>query len=303
VQGPRVRGTPSGVSTIVPPDLRSRLADVIGWLPTSFREVEGGYTPAARWIVTGREPRAFVKMATTPQTAQALRAEWKAYRALEGPFMPRVFAWDDDAEHPVLVLEDLSEARWPPPWDAELVTGVVATLQEVHSATAALPSFRGVHGSERNGWRAVEANVEPLVGLGLVSRRWLEESLPSLLRAAEEVRTQGRAVTHFDVRSDNLCRTKRGIVLVDWNCACLGNADLDLGFWLPSLAFEGGPSPSSILPERPDIAAWVCGFCAARAGLPPVPGAPGVRRVQREQLATALAWVSSELDLPPTTAG
>jgi hypothetical protein len=92
------------------------------------------------------------------------------------------------------------------------------------------------------------------------------------------------------------------VVFVDWNLACRSNARLDLGFWLPSLQFEGGPAPEAILPDAPEVAAWVAGFFAARAGLPEVPDAPRVRLVQRQQLATALPWAIRALELPPLVA-
>ena len=72
-----------------------------------------------------------------------------------------------------------------------------------------------------------------------------------------------------------------------------------LGLWLPSLAYEGGPEPEQILPDAPEVAAWVSGFFAARAGLPQIPDAPRVRWVQRRQLATALPWAVRALGLPP----
>jgi len=47
----------------------------------------------------------------------------------------------------------------------------------------------------------------------------------------------------------------------------------------------------------PEVAAWVSGFFAARAGLPDIPDAPSARRVQREQLSTALPWAQRALHL------
>ena len=78
-------------------------------------------------------------------------------------------------------------------------------------------------------------------------------------------------------------------MLIDWAEACCGNAALDLG----------GPLPEQLLPDRPEIAAWLCGYFAARAGLPTIPDAPRVRQVQREQLGTALPWMVRALALPP----
>ncbi len=95
-----------------------------------------------------------------------------------------------------------------------------------------------------------------------------------------------------------MCFVGRTAKLIDWAGACLSNPALDLGAWLPSLAFEGGPAPDDILPAAADIAAWVSGYFAARAGLPDIPDAPFVRRVQREQLSTALPWMQRALRLP-----
>ncbi len=134
--------------------------------------------------------------------------------------------------------------------------------------------------------------------LGLATPEWLERALPVLIEAAARVQDEGEEVIHLDVRSDHMCKAARGIVLIDWNCACLGNGAVDTGFWLPSLQAEGGPAPDAILPNRPDIAACVSGFFAARAGGPPIPDAPHVRIVQLQQLSPALLWAARELELP-----
>jgi hypothetical protein len=94
-----------------------------------------------------------------------------------------------------------------------------------------------------------------------------------------------------------MCLAAGAMKFIDWSEACLSNPRLDLGFWLPSLAYEGGPPPEAILPDAPEVAAWVSGSFAARAGLPGIPDAPFVRRVQREQLSTAPPWVRRMLRL------
>ena len=81
----------------------------------------------------------------------------------------------------------------------------------------------------------------------------------------------------------------------------MGNAVLDVAFWLPSLELEGGPKPDAVLPSGPgvaELAALVAGFFAARAGLPPPSGAPTVRGIQLAQLRPALAWACRALGLP-----
>ncbi|MGH3031166.1 MAG: hypothetical protein ACRDNE_10445 [Gaiellaceae bacterium] len=72
--------------------------------------------------------------------------------------------------------------------------------------------------------------------------------------------------------------------------------------WLPSLEAEGGPPPEALLPEAPEAAAFMSGFFAARAGLPPIPTAPHVREIQLAQLLTALPWAARALGLPPPQA-
>jgi hypothetical protein len=75
-----------------------------------------GYTTNQRWLV-GLEGggTAFVKAAVNDDTAESLRIEHRMYATLSTDFMPSLVGWDG-ADPPVLVLEDLAGARWPPPW-------------------------------------------------------------------------------------------------------------------------------------------------------------------------------------------
>ena len=155
------------------------------------------------------------------------------------------------------------------------------------------------HGARGADWTAVAADPAPFLSLGLADAPWLERALPLLIHYEAQGSTDGESLTHWDLRSDNMCLTAGRAVFVDWHFACVSNPRLDLGFWLPSLAYEGGPAPERLLPDAPEIAARVSGFFAARAGLPGIHDAPRVRVVQRQQLETALSWVARALDLPP----
>src|ERR1700690_1971763 len=123
------------------PAIAARAAGLLGWTPTSWRPIIGGYTPAARFVAAPGSDPAVVKAATTPLTADFLRREGIVYERLTGPFMPRFIGWQDDADAPILVIEDLGEARWPPPWDSASVEAVLAQLDAMHAANAPLPSF------------------------------------------------------------------------------------------------------------------------------------------------------------------
>lgn len=280
------------------PDIVARVERLLGWRPQSWRPVHGGYTPTARYAVVDGYRTGFVKVATTELTARMVNREIANYAGISGRFVPRVLGADPDPHQPILVIEDLSTATWPPPWIETVLRQVLDTIAEMHVSPSTVAHGSLLDGREP-GWPTVAQNPEPFLSLGLATPAWLDSALPALIAAEQSCVLTGGALTHLDLRSDNLCLTADGVKFVDWAEARRSAADIDLGFFLPSLAYEDGPQPDVILPNRPDVAAVVSGFFAARAGLPIIPNAPFVRRVQREQLSTALPWAIRALGLPP----
>jgi len=276
------------------------LGDLLGARPVARRRVEGGYTPADRSVVTLEDGRSvFVKQATNELTAGWLRDEHRMYAALQATYMPRMLGWHD-SDRPILILEDLSAASWPPPWTDERIASALTMLHDVASTPPPpwLPGARNSGFLER-GWRYVADDPGPLLGTGIVSNAWLAAALPSLIAASDACLLDGRELLHLDVRSDNICfRADGSALLVDWNLAVVGNARLDTAFWLPTLVGEGGPMPEAILPNGGPEAAFVSGFFAARAGQPPIPGAAAIRPLQLAQLRQALPWACRALGLP-----
>ena len=277
-------------------DIVERVERLLGWAPETWRPVHGGYTPTARYAVAAGQRTGFVKIATTEMTAWQINREITAYAGISGDFVPRVLGADPDPERPLLVIEDLSSAIWPPPWTGGVLEKVLEAIARMHATPSTLRHGNLLEGREA-GWPTVAANPAPFLALGHVTADWLERALPALIAAETSCRRTGDALTHLDLRSDNLCLTPEGVKFIDWAEACRSNGDVDLGFFLPSLAFEQGPLPETVLPDRPDVAALVSGFFAARAGMPDIPQAPFVRRVQREQLSTALPWAIRALEL------
>lgn len=277
-----------------------RVAELLEGGIVGRRKALGGYTPAERWIVELDDGRSvFVKAAVNDLTAGWLRKESRLYRELRAPFMAELLGWVDEGGRPMLILEDLSEAHWPPPWTDGHVEAVVRAMTEV----AAIPPPSWLPASSlaeyvADGWARVAEDPAPLLRTGLIERGWLLRALPSLVEAAARAEISGDRLCHFDVRSDNLCfRSDGSVVLVDWNFAEVGNPRLDLAFWLPSLALEGGPRPESVLPDADGEAAVVAGYFASRCGEPPIPDAPGVRDMQKRQLGVALPWACRELGI------
>lgn len=281
----------------------TRVTELLGQRPRDFRVASGGYTATERWHCQVDGLRVFVKVATSATTADMIRREIQNYQVLSttaSSFLPAFIAAEDDTEAPLLIIEDLHNAYWPPPWELRQIEEVITAVDALHNLEApdGLANSSDALRQEGNGWTRLAEDASSWIALKLTSVNWLNAVLPTLIAAADACDFSGDRLCHFDLRSDNLCITESGVKFIDWTEACASNPRLDTGTWLPSLAMEGGPEPWTILPDAPEIAAWVAGYFAARAGLPSIPDAPRVRDIQRAQLATAMPWVIRELDLP-----
>jgi hypothetical protein len=279
--------------------LKQLRSEPVAWGPVTTV----GHTPARRWVVTLEDGRtAFVKVATDDLTASWLRDEHVAYSVLRGSsFMPTYLGFYDDGAHPVLALEDLSSAEWPPPWDRRKIDAVLDALDRLHATEPPRDTPRAADDVREiaGGWEEIAEDPAPFLALGLCSSVWLREHLGALRTAAGDADLGGEALLHFDVRSDNICFLEGSAVLVDWNLTTVGHPQLDAVFWLPSLQAEGGPAPEDILPAAdPALVAMCAAFFSARAARPPIATAPGVRPVQLLQGRTALPWAARVLGLP-----
>jgi len=281
-------------------DLSARLKRLLGATPLKMTEVTRGYTAASRLLVEFSDGRrAFVKVATDALTAGWLRDEYRIYKHVQGSFMPAMLAWED-GEHPLLVLEDLSLALWPQSWTNKSIAAVLDTLKLVGDSPVpkGMPSLETLR-PDPSSWRSIAANPENFLSLKLCTARWLENALPTLIEVEESAILSGSKLLHLDVRSDNICFVGNRVVLVDWNWACVGNSLLEIVFWLPSVHLEGGPLPEQIVAGEPSLVAFVAGFWACRAGLPPPYSGATVRDLQLRQLKVALPWCAKLLQLPP----
>jgi hypothetical protein len=287
------------MALLSPPEaLRHRVEAVVG-ATRGWQPVQGGFTAADRYVIelaTG--DRAFVKAATDSLTSGWLRVEHRMLTADPAEYMPQVVGWDG-TDPPLLVLEDLSRAAWPPPWSPGRVERVLATLERVHAHDC--PPWLPRLADQREaltGWSRVAEEPGPFLSIGVADRAWLAGALPALTAAASAAVLEGECLLHCDVRSDNIALLGGRTVLVDWDRCMVGNPAFDLAFWAPSLHHEEGPPPERVVGTQPELAATVAGFFAARAGLPPPHPGSTVRALQCDQLVTALAWACRGLDLP-----
>jgi len=262
--------------------------------------VERGYTHNERAVVVLSDGSSvFAKRAVDEMTAEWLRREHQMYQLLAGKHLaPELVGWVD-GELPMLVLEDLSEAVWPPPWNSMQVDAVRLALSEVASVDPPedLPIF--VDGEQAHeGWNFVLAGPGDFLDLGLCDARWLDRFGHVLQAASRAAPLAGNSLLHHDVRSDNLCIHRDAALLFDWNLACIGNPQFDIAFWVPSLAAESGLPPEELMPNcPPQLAAYIAGFFASHAGQPVIPHAPLVRQAQFQQLQIALPWAARLLGI------
>ena len=115
------------------PDLLDRISALLGQRITACRQAPGGYTAAERWICTLEDGQsAFAKVAVDTRTAQWLREEYHVYQQVDAAYLPRCLGWSDDrSDRPILLLEDLSHADWPPPWTQSRIERVLALISAV----------------------------------------------------------------------------------------------------------------------------------------------------------------------------
>jgi hypothetical protein len=162
-------------------DVVRRIERLIGAKVESYTPVAGGYSPAMRLLCRTTTTSFFAKIGTTPSTSQSLRREMYVYTHVSGAFMPQLIAWEDHASAPILVIEDLSAAQWPPPWDASRVERVLAQIYAMHHTPVSLTAEAQVPGVRGANWPAVAADPAPFLSLGLADAQWLERALPLLI--------------------------------------------------------------------------------------------------------------------------
>lgn len=281
--------------------LRARVGSILGSEVTGVQPAIRGYSGSRRWVISlANGSKVFLKVGRSDHTRARLREEARFYQSFQMSFTPELVAFEDDAESPVLIVEDLSYATWPPPWTTEQVERVLDTLKQVASSTPPehLPSLERYR-ETLSGWERVEEDASAFLSMGMATNYWLDSALPVLKGASEQADLSGSSLVHFDVRSDNVAFLPDRTVLVDWSIPAIGNPLADLVGWVPSLHVEGGPAPHEIVgSEGSALVALITGYWASQAGLPPPEGAPHVRQVQRAQLEVSLPWAARLLDLP-----
>jgi Phosphotransferase enzyme family len=271
----------------VVPDWVAKRVGAERWEPLA-----GGYTRAGKWLATLPDgTTVFVKAAEDELGVRMARVELLVYAGVDGSFLPQVVDTWEGGDRALLVLEDLSRARWPPPYPAD-TRPLFDALEEV-AETPPPPGLRRLVEPGRTPWEEVGR-------LGICSAEWLQQAIPALRRAESSFSPVGDQLVHHDIWTDNVCFAERGALILDWAATKVGNSQLDVGFALLSLLVDGGSRPPLEIANEAGLAAYVTGLVVREATAPlPAWAQPGstLRDDQRGDLLHALRWASEALGL------
>lgn len=285
-----------------PAGVVSAVAAVTGAGPMSWRHVVAGHTHAEKWLVELDDGRTvFVKGATEPSARPQVEREAALLETVAAPYMPYTYGASTVDGWTVLVLEDLSRAHWPPPYDDR----GEALLESVRQVAATAPP-RGLRRQLEGRplgtyWQRIAENPERVLAHGLFSETWLEDAQPILHDAESSARLAGADFLHGDVWAGNVCYAKRGAILIDWADAFVGDRRIDLAYALLSIRETGAMPPPVEFPDEAAYAALLAGSCAFQAAQPvdkSIKHGSVLRAGWLHDLEYALEWACELLELP-----
>lgn len=309
----------------VPEVLRAKIVTTIGEPVVRGETVWGGFGPTASFALTTASGARFFCKGTHPGNtreghAAVLREveNLKAFPELTGFGATLRGFVEGDGWH-LMILDHVPRGTSVPPWTPDAIAQVMRLVADFHRATPeraeTLLHDRWASDliAKAQNWHTLRDNVDARDGFIALfedsanASHWLDSHLDRLVTLKDRGPEIGgpRGWAHMDIRSDNIIfAADGGLLLIDWPVLSYGPQLLDIAFFLPSLAGQGGPSCADALRlyERaagvtfaPDdvtiAAAVVAGFFAARAGEPEIPALPRLRWIQKLQLFPALDWL------------
>jgi hypothetical protein len=278
----------------------------------------GGFSPgAATRLRLTNARQAFVKAVgsrANPDAPDLHRSEARITgqlpRSALAPTLLFSFEMEIEGEDWVILgFEDL-EGRHPHlPWRPTELRVVLQGLSDLAEALTPspveAPDVRDGLAEAFTGWRRLVHAPPPRLAL---LDPWARANLGRLvdLESRWADGAAGRTLVHSDIRADNLLLVEDSVAFIDWPHARIGASWLDLVFFLPSVAMQGGPAPWEVFDAHPlgrsaeaeVVDSTVCalaGYFAERATSPPPLGLPTVREFQRAQGVEALAWLRHRL--------
>jgi hypothetical protein len=301
----------------VPAGVRQSVERYLGTTVERADSQAHGFSPAlASRLSLADDRRVFVKAigpdyeSGAPGGQDIYRKEARIAVGLpESAPVPRLIdSWEVDDW--VVLLFDEIDGRHPAfPWqehEFDRVLDALALLADQLTPTPLAAPKASIPG-ELNYWELL--SDEPtalvrLVGLDL----WVRDNLDRLTKiaATSGPAFEGDTLLNCDIRADNILLTDERVFFVDWPHATVGAPWLDLLYFLPSVAMQGGPDPQATFWGHPvadgargdtvrSVLAGLAGFFIYGATQPPPAGLPTLRRFQLAQGIEAVGWLRQML--------
>jgi Ser/Thr protein kinase RdoA (MazF antagonist) len=318
----RVMTVPSAAGVRVgfqalPARVRSAVEQVCGSPVVEARTQPGGFSPGVAARVSCADgSRHFVKAVSgevNRRSVEIYRQERDVLTALEpvilasGLPIPRLRGSVDLDSWVALILDDIDGRHPAEPWKPGELGRVTAALDRLAAALTpapiAVPAVGEKYARPFTGWRRL-AQSGRTDGLDPWTRARLDDL--AALESTWEAHAVGDTLLHTDVRADNILLTRDDVVIVDWPHACRGAAFVDLVFFAPSVAMQGGPELPDLLAlsvagrsaDPRQVAAMLCalgGYFTYQSLQPAPAGLPTVRAFQAAQGEVTRRWLAQLL--------
>lgn len=287
--------------------MRTSIERLLGAAVTGAMSEPGGFSPGvASRLLLDNGRRVFLKLVSgdgNPDTPEIHRQEARIVAALPRlAFVPSLLDVYDEGGWVGLVFEDIPGRQPLLPWHEAELDRVIDAIGELSAVLTPAPVQVASFADDPIGGDSWERlSRSPHVEL---LDPWISRHLEALadLESGFAEAAGGRTLVHADIRADNVLLTEDRVVFVDWPWACTGAAWLDLLFFCPSVAMQGGPPPwevfesgSRALRPGPDavrtMVALLAGFFVSRSLEPDPPGLPTLRAFQAAQGVQAVRWL------------
>ena len=298
----------------LPAEMRAEIERRLGSRVVGADTQVGGFSPgvAAR-LRLADGGRAFVKAVSPVPNAVApsiYRREAQIVAAIpaSAPVPRLLFVLDDGPDGWVLLAFEDVEGRQPAlPWRDDELETVLEAMASLATDLTPSPLRPPLVGDAADAFgRADDLSWASLVAApNSALDPWSTRNLRRLaaLEARARKAAHGETLQHFDLRADNLLLTADGVRVVDWPHAHIGRPWIDLVWFAPSVAMQGGPPPGELVrryaPARDAdpgaldaVIAGVAAFFTAGSLQPPSPGLPALRAFQAAQGEVARAWLA-----------
>jgi hypothetical protein len=240
----------------VPATVRRSIEDHLGLGVLTAQSQERGFSPALAGRLRLCDGSSIFVKAIGPDDQTGAPGGQRSYRreaevSSQLPAtvpMPALMDNWDIAGWVVLLFENIEGTNPVLPWQQRQLDRVLEVLETTARTLTPSPLAAPVASTPGGPthWRDLMAEPDRF-GRLTDQLPWLGEHVQLLanLEASSDEAYAGETLLHFDVRADNIILTDNDVYLVDWPHVRTGAPWVDLVYFLPSVAMQGGPPPKS----------------------------------------------------------